>query len=64
MPSGCLQDDFRMNQRALSKNSESTQKALLKSNPRERDQSDFVILSEPKIIPLVHVNLAFSVFWE
>ena len=59
-----------MNQRALSKHSESTQstqralreylkstqrilKEHSKSNQRERDQSDFVIPSEPKILRLV-----------
>ena len=47
MTSVLLQDDFRMTQRALSKHSE--------SNQREREQSDFVIPSEPKIIRLVFV---------
>ena len=45
-----------MTERALSKLSESTQKALreyLKSNQREIEQSDFVIPSEPKILRLV-----------
>ena len=45
-----------MSQRALSKHSESTQKTLrefLKSTQREREQSDFVIPSEPKILRLV-----------
>ena len=45
-----------MSQRALSKNSESTQKALreyLKSTQREREQSEFVIPLEPKILRLV-----------
>ncbi len=49
-----------MTQRALSKHSESTQKALreyLKSNQREREQSDFVIPSEPKILRLVSKKL-------
>ena len=47
-----------MTQRALSKHSESTQKALrqyLKSNQREREQSDFVIPSEPKMLRLVKI---------
>ena len=54
-----LHDDFRMTQRALSMHSEgiqSTQRALreyLKSTQREREQSDFVIPSEPKILCLV-----------
>ena len=45
-----------MTQRALSKRSESTEKALreyLESTQREREQSDFVIPSEPKILRLV-----------
>ena len=48
-----------MNQRALSKHSESTQstqralREYLKSTQRERDQSDFIIPSEPKILRLV-----------
>ena len=49
-----------MTQRALSKHSESTKKALrkylkgsLESNQREREQSDLVIPSEPKILCLV-----------
>ena len=49
-----------MNQRALSKHSESTKKALreyLKSTQREREQSDFVIPSEPKILRLVKLKI-------
>ena len=55
MTSGWLQDGFRMTsqmKRAFSKHSESTQKALRRhseSTQREREQSDFVISSEPKI---------------
>ena len=61
-----------MNQRALSKHSESTQstqralREYLKSNQKERDQSDFIIPSEPKILRLVNVingtltNIVFS----
>ncbi len=57
MTSG-FQHDFRMAQRALSKHSMSTQRALreyLKSNLREIEQSDFVIVSEPKILRLVYL---------
>ena len=53
-----------MIQRALSKYSESTQKALrdyLKSSQREREQSEFVIPSEPKILRLVIYDLVSKV---
>ena len=63
MTSGWLQVYFRLNQRALSKHSESTKKALreyLKSTQREREQSDFVIPSEPKILRLVRLENILS----
>ena len=41
---GLLQDDFKRTQRAIKEK---------ESNQREREQSDFVILSEPKILCLV-----------
>ena len=41
------QDDFRMIQKVL--------RRLLESNQREREQSDFVIPSESKILRLVEV---------
>ena len=44
MFSGCLQDDFRMTQKVL--------RRLSESNQRERGKSDFVILSESKILRL------------
>ena len=54
-----------MTQRALSEHSESTKMALkkylkgsLESNQREKEQSDFVILSEPKILCLVSVCIS------
>ena len=56
-----------MTQRALSKHSESTQstqrilKEQSESNQRERDQSDFVIPSEPKILRLVFKVVFFFI---
>ena len=56
MTSGWLQDDFRMTQRALSKQALGDQRILKEhseSTQRERDQSNFITPSDPKILRLV-----------
>ena len=63
MSSWWLQDDFRTTQRALSKHSESTQKAP-ESIQREKEQLDFVIPSEPKILRLVNWMACFNVVYR
>ena len=76
MTSRCLQDDraFREHsestQNVLREHSEGTQRILkehLERNQREREQSDFVIPSEPKILRLVILNKNkeyFEIFLE
>ena len=54
--SGCLQDESESIRRAFREHSVGTQRILIEqseSNQRGRDQSDFVIPSEPKILCLV-----------
>ena len=56
MSSGCLQDESKSIRQAFREHSEVTQRILKEhseSNQRGRDQSDFVIPSEPKILRLV-----------
>ena len=56
MTLGQLQDDSESIKQAFREHSEGTQSILKEqseSNQREREQSDFVIPSEPKILRLV-----------
>ena len=48
------QDDFRMIQKVL--------RRLSESNQREREQSDFIILSESKILRLVWEYMKYKIF--
>ena len=59
MTSGWLQDDFRMTSGWIRAIREHLQH--LKSTQRAREQSDFIIPSEPKILRLVKTRLRFCI---
>ena len=60
MTSGCFQDDFRTTSGYLQDNFRMTQRRKALRTQREREQSDFVIPSESKILRLVYSALIFT----